>query len=367
MNTILVVDDTEVNLVLIESLVNKLGDCVAATFQKPMLAFEWCRKNTPDVVLVDYMMPEMDGLQFIEAFRALYSRDEVPVLMITANDQKEVQYKALLNGANDFLSKPIDSHEFIPRMRNMLSMRTGQKFLNDRALHLSSLVDEKVKDIRQRERELVLRLSRAAEFRDPETGSHIQRMANYSRLIADRLGLGSEELDLILESAPMHDIGKIGIPDFILLKPGRLTPEVFELMKTHAQLGHELLKESPSKVMQAGSEIALSHHEKYDGTGYPRGTKGEDIPIYGRIVAVADVFDALTSARPYKKAWSLEDSRQFLIDCTGTHFDPGCVDAFVKAWDDAIDVRKKYGSDEEQQLVPFGEGMVSAELLSLMR
>jgi len=367
LNTVLIVDDNEVNLTLFESLVTKLGGCQSVSFKEPMRGFEWCRQNVPDVLLVDYMMPEMDGLQFIEAFRALHSRDEVPVLMVTANDQKEVRYQALLNGANDFLSKPVDRNEFMPRMRNMLALRNGQKFLNDRAAHLGALVDERVQDIRQREQELVLRLSRAAEFRDPETGAHIQRMAHYSTLISDRIGMDSSELNLMLESAPMHDIGKIGIPDFVLLKPGRLTPDVFELMKTHAELGYELLKESPSKVMQAGAEISLTHHEKFDGTGYPKGLKGEEIPIFGRIVAVADVFDALTSERPYKRAWSLEDSRKFLEEGSGTHFDPACVDAFLKAWDDAMDVKNRYQDKKAQQLVPFGDGMVSSELLALVR
>jgi len=261
---------------------------------------------------------------------------------LTANDQREVRYEALNGGANDFLNKPIDRVEFMARVRNMLALRTSQRYLADRALHLAGLVEEQTREIRQRERELIYRMSRAAEFRDPETGAHIQRMAHYSCLIARRLGFDVKLQQLILEAAPMHDVGKIGIPDFILLKPGKLTPEEFEVMKGHARLGYELLKDSASETMLAGAEIALTHHEKFDGSGYPRGLAGEDIPIFGRIVAVADVFDALTSERPYKRVWSLEDAALNLEEGRGKHFDPDCVDAFLGMWSEMIEIRQRF-------------------------
>lgn len=346
MNTILIIDDSEINLTLLKHLVIKLGECDPVLFDSPIKALGWCRENIPDLVIVDYMMPDMDGLEFIEAFRALHSRDEIPVLMITANDQREVRYKALMGGANDFLAKPIDRSEFSARMKNMLALRNGQKFLADRALHLSSLVEEQLVLIRQREQELIFRLSRAAEFRDPETGAHIQRMAHYSRLIAEKLGLSPATQKIILEAAPMHDVGKIGIPDYILLKPGKLTDEEFALMKNHAQLGYELLQGSTSEILRAGAEIARSHHEKFDGTGYPQGLVGENIPLYGRIVAVADVFDALTSERPYKKAWSMEEARDVLIEGRGKHFDPACVDAFMSALDQVLEIKNQFKDEE---------------------
>jgi putative two-component system response regulator len=304
----------------------------------------------PDLVIVDYMMPEMDGLSFIHHFRELHGRTEIPVLMITANDQKDVRYEALNGGANDFLTKPIDRIEFSARAKNMLALRTGQKFLADRAAHLAQQVDERTKEIRERERELIFRISRAAEFRDPETGAHIQRMAHYSQLIARKLGLSEMQQRLILQAAPMHDVGKIGIRDYILLKPGRLTPEEFEIMKRHAELGYELLKGSSSEIIQTGAEIALAHHEKYDGSGYPQGLKGEAIPLFGRIVAVADVFDALTSERPYKKAWALEDALKLLQDGRGTHFDPQCVDAFMADWEAVLDIRQRFQDEIEPQV-----------------
>ncbi len=350
MHTVLIIDDSDINLTLIKALVQKLGDCQPVLFDNPLPAIEWCRKHAPDLVIVDYMMPDMDGLSFIGAFRALHGRDEIPILMITANNQKDVRYEALLGGANDYLTKPIDRVEFSARARNMLSLRQGQKFLADRARHLSELVDARTQEIRERERELIFRISRAAEFRDPETGAHIQRMAYYSQIIAHGLDLDTATQKLILEAAPMHDVGKIGIPDYILLKPGKLTPEEFEVMKGHARLGHELLKESRSEILRAGATIALSHHERYDGSGYPNQLKGPAIPLLGRIVAVADVFDALTSERPYKRAWPLEEAVRYLEEGRGGHFDPLCVEALLAGWDLVLDIRQRF-QDEDIPLI----------------
>ncbi|MCL2345484.1 MAG: response regulator [Desulfobulbus sp.] len=350
MHTVLIIDDSDINLTLIKALVQKLGDCEPVLFDNPLLALDWCREHVPDLVIVDYMMPDMDGLRFIGAFRALHGRDEIPVLMVTANNQKDVRYEALLGGANDFLIKPIDHMEFSARARNMLSLRQGQKFLADRAKYLDEQVEARTREIRERERELIFRISRAAEFRDPETGSHIQRMAHYSRIIAHGLGLDAATQKLILEAAPMHDVGKIGIPDFILLKPGKLTPEEFEVMKGHTRLGHELLKESHSEIMRAGASIAISHHEKYDGSGYPHQLKGQAIPLFGRIVTVADVFDALTSERPYKRAWPLNEAIRYLEEGRGGHFDPLCVEALLAGWDKVLDIRQHF-QDEEAPMI----------------
>ena len=342
MHSVLIVDDSDINLALIKALVLKLPDCSPVLFDHPVRALDWCKENVPDLLIVDYMMPEVDGLAFIRAFREIPGFAEIPVLMITANDQKDVRYEALQGGANDFLNKPIDRVEFLARARNMLSLRTGQKFLADRAEHLAALVEERTRAIRERERELIYRISRAAEFRDPESGAHIQRMANYSKVIAAGLGLPESEQKLLLEAAPMHDVGKIGIPDYILLKPGKLTPEEFDIMRGHARIGYELLKDSASEIMQTGALVALSHHEKFDGSGYPGGLKGENIPLFGRIVAVADVFDALTSERPYKKAWPLDDACKFLREGCGAHFDPQCVEALLNNWEAVLEIRRLF-------------------------
>lgn len=342
---VLIVDDTEINLILFAALVKKLGSCVSHVFSHPRAGLAWAQENSMDLVIVDYMMPELDGLEFIRLLREMPGQAATPVLMITANDQKAIRYRALDSGANDFLTKPVDKIEFLARAKNMLNLSEVRRNLDDRAAWLAQEVRKATAEIVERERETVIRLSKAAEFRDPETGGHILRMAHYSKLIAAGLGLSADDQELLLEAAPMHDIGKVGIADKILLKPGRLDPEEFEVMKQHATLGYELLKGSASRVLQAGAEIARGHHEKFDGSGYPAGIKGAAIPIFSRIVAVADVFDALTSERPYKKAWSLQAAADFLVAGSGSHFDPDCVQAFLNAWDRVLDIRARFQED----------------------
>lgn len=339
---VLIIDDTEINLILFAALVKKLDDCVPHTFAQARDALTWAKDNNPDLVIVDYMMPDMDGLEFIRVLREMPERDAVPIVMITANDQKQLRYRALDLGANDFLTKPVDKVEFLARTRNMLQVSDARKQLADRASWLADEVRKATAEILARERETVFRLCKAAEYRDPETGAHILRMAHYSQLIARGLGLSISDQELLLEAAPMHDIGKVGIADKILLKPGRLDAEEFQVMKQHAIYGYELLHGSSSKVLQAGAEIARGHHEKFDGSGYPAGVAGTDIPVFSRIVAVADVFDALTSERPYKKAWTLEAAVDFLVQGSGSHFDPQCVQAFLNAWDDVMEIRGRY-------------------------
>jgi putative two-component system response regulator len=345
MNRIAIIDDSDINLTLFRVLVNKLGDCEPLAFQESPKGLAWCTENLPDLIVVDYMMPEMDGLRFISLLRAVPGREEVPILMITANDDKDIRYEALQIGATDFLTKPVDRIEFSARVRNMLALGASRKKLADKASWLAEEVKKATAAIHAREQELLFRMSRAAEFRDPETGAHIQRMAHYSHLIAGRLGLSAEDQQLVLQAAPMHDVGKIGIPDFILLKPANLTPEESAVMMTHATIGYELLKGSESTILQAGASIAISHHEKYDGSGYPYGTAGDAIPLFGRIVAVADVFDALTSERPYKRRWPVERAAAYLRDTQG-HFDPHCVEAFLAAWSDVLDVYAQYQDAE---------------------
>jgi putative two-component system response regulator len=339
---VLIVDDTEINLILFGALVKKLDDCMGHTFADPRQGLIWAKDNSVDLVIVDYMMPEVDGLEFIRLFREIPGCEVVPVLMITANDQKQIRYRALDSGADDFLTKPVDKVEFLARAKNMLHLSNARKQLNDRAAWLAEEVRKATAEIVARERETVVRLCKAAEYRDPETGAHILRMAHFSKLIAAGMGLSVDDQELLLQAAPMHDLGKVGIADKILLKPGRLDPEEFDIMKQHAMFGYELLKGSSSKVLQAGAEIARSHHEKFDGSGYPEGLKGEAIPIFSRIVAVADVFDALTSERPYKKSWTLEASLDLIVSGSGTHFDPDCVTAFLKVWDEVLTIRSLY-------------------------
>jgi putative two-component system response regulator len=297
------------------------------------------------LLIVDYMMPPPDGIEFIRQFRASPLNADIPVLMITADHEKGTRYQALETGANDFLNKPIDNAEFKARLKNMLALRRSQKALQDRAAWLAEKVGEATREILDREREIVVRLSRAAEFRDPETGAHIQRMSNYAQLIARQLGLPDSECQLILQTAAMHDVGKIAIPDQILLKPGRLDEDELAIMRTHAEKGYEILSGSQSTLLDVASVIARSHHERWDGSGYPQALKGEAIPLHGRIVSVADVFDALTTERPYKPAWSIEQAVAFLNDGAGTHFDPACVTAFLARLDEALAIRAAFRDD----------------------
>ena len=339
---VLIVDDTEINLILFGALVRKLGTSESKTFLSSTEGLAWAQANDPDLIIVDYMMPVLDGIEFIRQLRETPGKESVPILMITANDQKQVRYQALEVGATDFLTKPVDKVEFLARANNMLILSDVRKKLSDRAAWLAEEVHKATTEILQRERETVIRLSKAAEYRDPETGAHILRMAHYSELIAKSMGLSITEQELLLEAAPMHDIGKVGIADGILLKPGRLTQEEMEIMKQHALIGYDILKGSSSKVLQAGADIARAHHEKFDGTGYPNALAGQDIPIFSRIVAVADVFDALTSERPYKKAWSLELAAEHIKANAGSHFDPACVEAFFSQWDTVLEIRQRF-------------------------
>jgi putative two-component system response regulator len=339
---IVIVDDSPITIALLRKLVGKLPDCTAVPFTSAAQGLAWCVANDPDLVICDYMMPEMDGIEFARRFRALPGKADTPLLMVTAADDRELRHRALALGINDFLNKPFDQIELTARAKNMLALRASQKKLASRALLLADEVTKATREIAARERETLLCLGRAAEHRDPETHEHIMRMSHYSALIAKRLGLGAEECELLLLASPLHDIGKIGTPDQILLKPGRLTPEEFEIMKLHTVIGQTILANSASPILQAGARIAISHHEKFDGSGYPGALKGKDIPLYGRIVAVADVFDALTSERPYKKAWDLDRATALILESRGGHFDPECVDAFFDVFDEVLEIKGRY-------------------------
>lgn len=341
-----IVDDNDTNLMLFEQLALRTGpDVRVVTYVDPVVAYEACRRDVPDMIVVDYMMPVMDGHQYVEAVRKLPGLRDVPIVMVTAAAERSVRQKALELGVTDFLAKPVDPAEARLRFSNLLALRRGHLQLRDRNRWLADEVRKATTTVVQREQELILRLSKAAEFRDPETGAHIVRMARYSELIALRLGQDEEYCALILKAAPMHDLGKLGIPDGILLKPGKLTDEEFLVMTRHPEIGHEILKGSESHLIQFGAEIALTHHEKWDGSGYPNRLRGEDIPLSGRIVAVADVFDALTSERPYKAAWPLEKARKLLEDGAGSHFDPACVAAFLAEWDAVMKIREEVADE----------------------
>ena len=339
---IVIVDDNAVNLMLMAALARAATGLEPMRFDDPVVGLAWCRQHGADLIVVDFMMPHMDGHQFIEAVRATPHLADVPVVMVTATGQSAVRRKALEIGATDFLTKPVDSTEIKLRLRNLLQLRQAQNLLRDRAAHLANEVRAATEEIVLRERDLIMRLSRAAEFRDPDTGGHIQRMAHYAASIARHLGQSEDYAQALLTAAPMHDVGKLGTPDHILLKKGRLEGEELAEMQRHAEIGGRILADTDSPLLRLACEIAETHHEKFDGSGYPRGLKGEAIPLGGRIVAVADVFDALNSTRPYKKAWSVDESSAYIEQHSGHHFDPRCVEAFVAGWDDVLAIRARF-------------------------
>ena len=337
--SILIVDDNDTNLSLLASLARKASAIEPVCMNDPVDALYWCVSNVPDLVLLDYRMPSMSGNDFLGIFRKMPGMAAIPIIMVTTENDCAVRKQAFSLGVTEFLTKPVDTIEFSLRVRNLLALRTAQTMLADRAKLLEHEVGLAIASVTAREMELVTRLARAAEFRDPETGAHIMRMARYSALIARELGLGAQWQELLFKAAPMHDVGKLATPDHILLKPGRLDPEEMVIMRQHAEIGGQILAGSDAPLIQLAEEIARSHHEKYDGSGYPRGLAGQQIPLSARIVAVADVFDALSSERPYKPAWPLAQARLYLQQNKGSHFCPRCIDAFLGAWDEVLAIR----------------------------
>lgn len=351
--TIVIIDDEfTTRTILRETVLGICDSIVVESFSNPLSAMDWLQHHEPDLILLDYKMKEMTGYELLSAIKDIQHLEDIPVIVVTAETNKDIRYQMLGHGATDFINKPIDHHECLIRCRNLLLLRSHQKATRNRAQSLEISVANATKDILDRELETLLRLAKAGEYRDQETGNHVIRMAKYSRFIAEALGLDEEKCALIEVAAPMHDIGKIGITDTILLKPGKLTEAEFNTMKHHANIGHEILKGSPSKFLALGAVIALGHHEKFNGTGYPNGLKGHEIPLEARIVAVADVFDALTSERPYKKAWTNEAALNYITEQSGQHFDPQCVTAFKSQFGKVAFIQKQFNDPIEQ--VPLG-------------
>ncbi len=348
MPTVLVIDDQATSRQILAQIVRSIDEFLEVeAFDCAPPALEWLRNNPADLILTDYKMPGMNGIEFLELARTLPRTQHVPIVVITSHEQNDIRYRALELGATDFINKPIDHAECRARFHNLLELQRQRLIIENRANWLEEQVKAATHAIRVREHETLLRLAKAGEYRDEETGNHVIRMARFSRVIAETLGLDEAECESIELAAPMHDIGKIGIPDQILLKPGKLTPEEFEIIKEHTVIGYEILKGSPSKYLKMGAEIALGHHEKFDGSGYPYGLAGEDIPMSARIVAVADVFDALTSSRCYKPAWSDQDALGLLLSESGKHFDPQCVDAFLSQITRIREIRAALSDDGE--------------------
>lgn len=361
---IMIVDDEMINIEIVKAYLEEEGFTNFLTTTDSTKAVEQVRCEKPDILLLDINMPQVSGLEILETMRTSKELRLIPAIVLTASNDPEVKLKALRLGASDFLAKPVDPSELMLRVQNVLAVKAYQDHLADYSVQLEKQVMIRTQELVLSRQEAIHCLARAGEYRDDDTGYHVTRVGRYARLISEELGFESERLDLIEQAAQLHDVGKIGIPDAILHKPGKLDPQEFDLMrshcdvgrkiinplsheesirlKTHTSVGMQIMGSTNSPVLKLASVIAASHHEKWDGNGYPTGIAGTEIPIEGRIVAVADVFDALSSARPYKVAFPVEKCLQILIDGRGTHFDPDVLDAFMRRKDEAISIREEY-------------------------
>jgi putative two-component system response regulator len=327
---IVAVDDEESNLLLLKRILERDGYTHVFVTRDPARVPDMFVELRPDLVLLDLHMPGMDGFELMDRLAPLTGDgNDVPFLVLTADATDETKRRALSVGARDFLTKPLDRVELLLRVRNLLHVKQLQDRLREQNAELEDKVAERTRDLEQARVEVLERLALAAEYRDDDTQEHAWRIGRICALVAASIGLSPEDVELIARAAPLHDIGKIGIPDVILLKPGRLMDEEFEIIKTHTIIGAEILAGSQSPLLRLAEDIALTHHERWDGRGYPGGLSGDAIPVGGRIVAVADVFDALTHERPYKQPWPVDEAVAEILSQAGRQFDPGVVDAFA--------------------------------------
>lgn len=330
---ILIVDDEPANTALLEGVLKRGGCEDVVSLNHSTDALQACYQLEPDLLLLDLHMPVMDGYELLAALRT--STDDqaalsLPVLVLTADMDPGAKLRALNLHANDFLTKPFDAIEVLFRVRNLLQVRSAQRILVGHARILADLVCERTRELAQANRGMLTSLANAAEVRDDTTGKHVQRVGASAGLLATELGLSPAEAGLIAESAPLHDLGKIGIPDAILLKAGRLSSAEFDVIKRHPELGASMLNDGDLPLLESARTIALTHHERWDGGGYPRGLGGDQIPLSGRIVSVVDVFDALIHERPYKSAWPMSQALDEIKRSRGTQFAPDVVDAFIR-------------------------------------
>ena len=351
---ILIVDDQLANVTLLERMLEQWGyQHVTVTTQShdtPNL----CATFNPDLLLLDLQMPKPDGFELMEILTPrILTAPRMPVLVLTADATTATRQRALSMGASDFLSKPLDPIEVRLRIANLLETRRLELEMLEQNQLLEARVRERTTDLEHARLELLERLALAAEYRDDSTQEHAQRVGRTVAQLATAMGLGDADVEVLLRAAPLHDIGKIGVPDAILLKSSRLTDEEFAVMRSHTTIGAQILSGSEFAILQTAEKIAASHHERWDGGGYPRGLTGSDIPLAGRLVALADVFDALTHARPYKAAWPVEQAVEQIVSLRAAHFDPAVVDAF-ESLDHGALVAPIAEARDEQVLVAAG-------------
>ncbi|MEP6550737.1 MAG: HD domain-containing phosphohydrolase [Gemmatimonadales bacterium] len=327
---ILIIDDHQANIEALKRILRSAGFVSVNSATDPMVGIALVQTWSPDLLLLDLHMPQLDGFGVLEAIRPQLEGDShLPVLMLTADSSHETKRQALAGGVKDFLTKPFDAIEAVLRIENLLENRSLYTTVRKQNELLEQRVAERTLELEEAQVEILQRLAAAGEFRDDETGEHTHRVGHLAALLAKGVGLSEAHVDLIRRAAPLHDVGKIGIPDAILLKPGRLTPKERRIMETHVAIGAEMLAGGRSPLVQGAERIARGHHERWDGKGYPDGLAKEHIPIEARIVGVADFLDALTHNRPYRRAWSVAKTVAKIVAGRGTHFDPIVVDAML--------------------------------------
>jgi putative two-component system response regulator len=331
---ILIVDDQEANVRLLERILHQAGFSAVRSTTDPRQVARLVQDVAPDIILLDLHMPQLDGFEVMDelADRVL-SEDYLPILVLTADISPEAKQSALSSGARDFLTKPFDPTEVVLRIRNLLEARFLHRQLQNQNEILEHRVTERTRALEEARIEILDRLARAAEYRDDETGQHTRRVGDLSAAVARNLNLSTARMEMIRRAAPLHDVGKIGIPDRILLKPGRLTNEELEIMKTHTTIGAGILAGSRVPLLQMAAEIALTHHERWDGTGFPLGLAEDRILLEARIVSVADAYDAMTSDRPYRRALPQEEAWEIIWDGAGSQWDERVVEALTVSLD----------------------------------
>ena len=344
---ILIVDDEPANILVLKKMLEIKGYSNIVTTLDPTQTLPLYLEHKSDLILLDINMPGMDGYAVMEQFSDELNQVLPPILVLTAQHSQEFRQRALDSGALDYVTKPFNAEELLSRVHNLLSVEMANKYMRLQNEILEQKVNQRTQELHDTRLQVVRRLGLAAEYRDNETGLHIIRMSKMAVVIAKASGMDEEQCDLLLNAAPMHDIGKIGISDDVLLKPGKLNPEEWVTMQTHAQIGADILSGDDSELMEMAHDIAISHHEKWNGKGYPNNLKGEDIPLVGRITALADIFDALTSVRPYKKAWPIEDAVKLIKDESGQHFEPRLVDCMMENLEEIIQVKEKYAEPDK--------------------
>lgn len=352
---VLIVDDSISALASMKNAIAEGLDVDIETCADPVVACGKCADQAYDLVLVDYTMPKLNGIELITRLRRQEGYQTVPIVMVTSESDRSTRLDAIRMGATDFLNKPFDPLELQARARNLLRLRQVQLELARHNDVLEDAVARATEEIAAREEEIIWRLARAIETRDGGTGAHVSRVALIACLLADGLGLNPKHCRMIYLATPLHDLGKIGIPDELLGKPGKLTDEEMARMREHVTVGVQMLENGSSELVRIAAMIAGGHHERWDGKGYPNGLAGEDIPIEARIVAVADVFDALCSDRPYKRAWPLTKAYDEIVANAGTQFDPSCVAVFRQRWLEIVDVMRHA---DMSPVLPGLEGIV---------